>query len=202
MITISGIELVPGGANAPSLYDIGYALRLQPRFGGHQTRLDWSVLHHLYAAGYLALEEGASVRVQLLAFMHDAHEAVTGDIPAPWKSTDMRKLQDELDSRIFHSLDVDLPTPFERRLLKTYDTDLLHAESERFGPKKLGEPSKLAVQAVNAAIRVVPQFPIPAGRWFEGVIETILEAMDGNRSIDRERLVSEVPVGSGFDTQI
>lgn len=132
MITATGTVVSPGGDNAPSLYDIGWNLSRIPRYVGG-TPEPWSVLQHSYACAQYARETGGAPRVQLHALLHDAHEAVTGDIPYPWKSPDMSAFQEELDRRIFASLFIAGPTPDEAALVKKADEAILFAESKLVG---------------------------------------------------------------------
>lgn len=128
MITISGADLTPGNGAAPTLYDIGYSLSKVPRFGGHTIK-HWTVLHHLYACAQYASLTGGDVKLQLYALLHDAHEAVTGDIPQPWKTDDMKNLQGELDVRLYHSLHLSLPSLVIDRRVKQIDNQMVYDEA-------------------------------------------------------------------------
>src|SRR2546427_6773735 len=129
MITTSNVNITRENGAAPTLYDIGYALSKMPRFGGHTVR-HWTVLHHLYACAQYAHLSGGSTKVQIHALLHDAHEAVTGDIPQPWKTDDMRVLQKELDVRIFNSLHLSLPDLVTERIVKQIDNQMVYAEAQ------------------------------------------------------------------------
>lgn len=59
--------------------DIALALSRQPRYGGHGKFFYSVAQHSIYAALV------ASPEAKLVALMHDAHEAYTGDIPGPLK---------------------------------------------------------------------------------------------------------------------
>lgn len=108
ILTFSG-RLVGPDDGVPSLADIAVAMSRQPRFGGHGRRW-WTVLDHsLFVAaiaGRIAVESGArdsgqfTRAVRLAALLHDAHEALTGDVPTPFKTEDFRVMQRELDERI------------------------------------------------------------------------------------------------------
>lgn len=140
MITLSGTRVEPLSrfdgryTGAPTLTDIALCLGRIPRFGG-ATRRWWSVLHHsLVCHRIAALLSEATPYFLLYALLHDAHEAVTGDIPAFWKTPDMSRLQDELDERIGKQLGFRKPTDVERRLVKSLDTVALRAEAWVVGP--------------------------------------------------------------------
>jgi 5'-deoxynucleotidase YfbR-like HD superfamily hydrolase len=98
-MTHSGVLVTPGNGVAPPLVDIALGLSRQPRFGG-QTRRWWSVLDHSLFVADLAAREGRGLRVILALLLHDAHEALTGDIPTSLKKDDMRDVQASLDERI------------------------------------------------------------------------------------------------------
>jgi hypothetical protein len=142
VITLSGTRLEPlsrfDGAygGAPALTDIALSLGRVPRFGG-ATRRWWTVLQHSLVCYEIARHMGgvyADPFMQLYALMHDAHEAVTGDIPAFWKTPDMGELQDELDARIRFHLGFRKPTAAEKATMKHLDTIALRAEAWVVGP--------------------------------------------------------------------
>jgi 5'-deoxynucleotidase YfbR-like HD superfamily hydrolase len=115
-ITYTGRLVDIDGPAAPSLIDIAIGLSRQPRFGG-QTGRWWSVLDHslfcdelvramLAEKGYpLVLgaydDEESLRRCRLAVLLHDAHEALTGDVPTPLKTPDFKVMQQQLDVRIF-----------------------------------------------------------------------------------------------------
>ena len=128
MITISNISVTLEGSSAPTLFDIGYALSKIPRFGGHTTK-HWTVLHHVYASTQYAHLVGGSVKVQLHALLHDSDEAVTEDIPHPWKTEDMRALQKDIRIRIYNSLHLSPPDMATEREVKRIDSQMCYAEA-------------------------------------------------------------------------
>jgi 5'-deoxynucleotidase YfbR-like HD superfamily hydrolase len=67
-----------------SLDDVAIGLARIPRFLG-QSRRKYSVLEHsLHVCGIVAERDAsAAARTRLAALLHDAHEALTGDIPTP-----------------------------------------------------------------------------------------------------------------------
>jgi hypothetical protein len=83
-----------------SLADIAVSLSRQPRFGGH-TRRWWSVLDHTLFCEELAHRFfGGDRLLRLAMLLHDAHEAVTGDVPTDAKGQELRWLQRDLDRAI------------------------------------------------------------------------------------------------------
>lgn len=111
--TFTGRSVKPGHLTHPSLIDIAVGLSRQPRFAG-QGRRWFSVLDHsLFCDELVKREEAVPVignddvdakrlwRIAVL--LHDAHEAITGDIPTTFKSAEMRLAQVELDQIIAHA---------------------------------------------------------------------------------------------------
>jgi hypothetical protein len=94
-------RLLPG--QTLSLLDIAISTSRQPRFGGH-TRRWWSVLDHmlwcdeLAQAVYTGDPQLRNLRLAML--LHDAHEAVTGDVPTDFKGAELRVIQKDLDRGI------------------------------------------------------------------------------------------------------
>lgn len=70
--------------NVPSLGEIGHSLSQINRFTGHATR-PYSVAEHSLLVLNLARAEYASDELQFAALMHDAHEAIVGDMATPHK---------------------------------------------------------------------------------------------------------------------
>lgn len=175
------------GAAAPTLYDIGYALSQVPRFCGHTTER-WTVLHHLYACAIYAEPFGA--KVQLHAALHDAHEAVTSDIPQPWKTEDMRTLQQELDTRLFHSLHLRPPSREVDIHVHRIDNQMVYTEAVLFAPQVAevilipgdnfregihpnDEDAFLSVRAAQVAVG--DSTPDECGKAYESFVRLLME---------------------------
>ena len=143
IITSSGRKVGPD-FGAPSLDDITIALSRQPRFGGHGRIDSYSVLDHSLfverlARGYHLFTERYRPHLRLAALLHDAHEAMTADIPSPFKVPAMREVQHLLDERIATELIPEVPRFFERSHLRvsTLDKFALFAEALVVGPPTL-----------------------------------------------------------------
>lgn len=149
MITISGIEVNPGGTTAPSLYDIGYGLAAIIRFGGHVKR-PWSVLEHSYACCYYAEYCHDALAIVLQALIHDAHETVTGDVVRPWKPVELSIDQDELDRRIWEVHSLPVPDAATLARVKEIDNMILLAEKKMIAPQyDIQEPiDERAIRAI------------------------------------------------------
>ncbi len=135
MITISGRNIQRDNHLAPSLYDIGYHCSKQPRFGGATTG-HWTVLHHLFAAMLYAYDwRPKQPQLHLYAALHDAHESITSDVPQPWKTDDLRALQQDLDRRIYAMLKIPGPDLMTERMVKTIDNQLVYNEAQVYAPQ-------------------------------------------------------------------
>lgn len=120
-------------AGVLSLEDIATGLSRIPRFGG-QTVLHWSVAEHLLA-GVEYLRDAWSPS-QLLDFaLHDAHEAATSDIPTHFKTPDMKRLQKQLDVRLYKFLGLPLPDRLRRGLVEMADREMLVSEAKVVCPQ-------------------------------------------------------------------
>lgn len=115
IVTYSGRTVLRGAVgDVPALGDIALGLSRMPRFAG-QTRQFWSVLDHTLFMVELArtangsspfnfrvpIDDDARRWLMRLALFHDAHEAITADIPSTFKSSDMKYEQSLLDARLF-----------------------------------------------------------------------------------------------------
>lgn len=131
-------RLVDPAYGVPTIVDIALALSRQVRFGGHGLRW-WSVLDHSLFAERLA-EREVDPRTRLAVLLHDAHEALTSDVPTAFKTPDLRALQEGLDTRI---MDEHFPGGYDVFRLHAadvhvYDRRALLAEAVKVGPPKLG----------------------------------------------------------------
>lgn len=117
-----------GGAGAPTLTDISVQLGRIPRFVG-ATAVWWPVLLHSFVVRDLVTMWGAGPDAQLEALFHDAHEALTGDVPSPFKPPALSALQRDLDRRMRPALRVPDPSDEVVQLVKRADTTALLAEA-------------------------------------------------------------------------
>lgn len=151
MITYTGTRIEPpskfDGAYdaAPDILSIAVALGRMPRWAG-AGRVWFSVLHHLLLVARLMRLHKHSDRMILLGMLHDAHEAVTGDVPAFWKPVSLKVWQRHLDTRIYDFLGIDPPTEDEEETIAEYDELSLRLEAEIVGP-------------VSALVHIAPADP-------------------------------------------
>lgn len=152
-------------ANELDIRDIARPLSRIPRFGGNTTK-PICVAEHCLAVTDIIEDMGHDKHVQLHALLHDAHEAMTGDIPSPfqryvatWSSSTnwIKQVQEVIQDNILSCLKV--------RRLEEYpsakairDADLFALKIER----DLYMPSLLEWDIDNVS-------PNPKWREFYGV---------------------------------
>ena len=164
-ITYTGRHITPDTA-VPSLTDIALGLSRQPRFAG-QTRAWWSVLDHTLFCDELVQSQVGEAPTRapgprlwrLAVLLHDAHEAITADVPTDFKTIGMRAQQQALDERIAQAY---FPggwgsyAAWEHEV-KTIDRRALRAEAWMVGPPMttekaellFGRPDQMALDALS-----------------------------------------------------
>lgn len=165
MMTLSGVLLNRHTTTAPPLFDMAIGLSRIRRFAG-QTLTPWTVGQHLLASADYAKTLPFS-GLELHVLLHDAHEAMTGDIPTSWKTDDMRELQKDLDQRVYASLGLSLPSPGMEVRIRNVDREMLMAEARWLTPAATYQRICDECGAVPAEVsrRVVFE------RWFAGESE-------------------------------
>jgi hypothetical protein len=143
MVTANGIRILVDNGNSPSLEDIALHTGRMPRFAG-ATRPWWSVLHHHFVCGRMADHLGSvddikHAVLKLYAMLHDAHEAITGDVPRGIKPDILSEYQKQLDKRIYKYFGIPEPTPAIVRAVKMIDETALFAEAKSLGPPEIAE---------------------------------------------------------------
>ena len=135
--TYTGRSVKPGGAEAPSLTDIAVGLSRQPRFAG-QGRRWFSVLDHSFFVDEIvkSITEPVPADLRLAMLLHDAHEAITADVPTTFKNSILRLDQGDLDQLI---MDAYFPGRWPayadlKELVKQIDRRALVAEARVIGP--------------------------------------------------------------------
>lgn len=103
MITHSGRSVFPDTTAGPSLDDIATGLGRTARFAG-QTKRWYPVLAHTIVVARLVRPEN-----RIHALLHDAPEAVVGDVPTTWKTDAAREYEGILLHRIYTELGIDMP---------------------------------------------------------------------------------------------
>lgn len=149
-LTYTGRSVMPGNGEYPSLMDIAVGISRQPRFAG-QGRRWFSVLDHSLfcdelvkradVVPYLATgTEEARKRWRLAVLLHDAHEAITGDVPTTFKGVELKHEQERLDIEIgiaFYPARSGSPlfsSPDVKEWVRRIDRRALAAEARVVGP--------------------------------------------------------------------
>lgn len=119
MITHSGVHIqkVGGAEGTPTPTDIAVHAGRICRFGG---AVWYPLLPHLVFVGLMAWRRSHKIENLVWGFLHDAHEAVTSDVPRPFKCDCMRTEQAAIDNRI-------LLEWFTSNFISNIDWDLIHA---------------------------------------------------------------------------
>jgi len=129
------------------IYQIAHALAYQCRFNGN-TRKFYSVAQHsLLVSCFLPNE------LALHGLLHDAHEAIIGDISTPMKKSidevvgirnSVNTIADKWDIVIFDKFGLSIPTEEEHKLIKEADLRALETEvSYLMGSCKFWTSSKM-----------------------------------------------------------
>jgi hypothetical protein len=199
VITFSGVRIEPstkfGGKydGVPTLVDIAVGLGRMPRFAG-QTRRWWSGILHSFVTHEICRLEGGTSRDQLLCLLHDAHEAVTGDIPAFFKTKDMSVFQAEIDERLYTAYGLWPISEVEHDIVKACDDAALRAEAAVLGPANimshLSDPAQAHVQIVQEICMRFPNasdtdgIDCKASQWFYNLFARHIGGAVHNRNDD------------------
>lgn len=137
------VDLLAPQPETIRLDDIAVSLSRQPRYNGHTHGMhSYSVAQHsVWCAGFVRQRWGAPARVMLHALLHDAHEAYTGDVPAPVKAIPgvgeaLRPVEDQLQRAIYQALGLREPTPAETELVRAADAMAYSAEAHQLFPER------------------------------------------------------------------
>lgn len=143
MLTFDGDYVGPETDNAPSLAAIAMSLGRQPRFAG-QTRKPFNVLAHSFLVADLVEEPH-----KRHALLHDAAEAIVGDIPSSWKTKADREREKAIMGRIYWSLHQAPPTIESADAVKRADCLALRLEATLLMPGAIGHAPRYAVKPVT-----------------------------------------------------
>jgi hypothetical protein len=131
-LTYTGRNVTLENDEHPSILDIAVGLSRMPRFAG-QTWVWWSVLDHTLFGDYLLAAADAGRGLRLAWLLHDAHEALTGDVPTPFKSAGLRVTQAQLDTKIIEALGRGVTASYFDQV-KDMDKRVMVAEAWEIGP--------------------------------------------------------------------
>lgn len=164
MHTFSDRAVFPKGseyyedADTPTLDDIAIGLSRSMRFAG-QTPHPYSVLCHSLVVATIIEDQ----RFKIHGLLHDAAEAIIGDIPTPWKPVEHAINEQEILSRLYHILE--LPMPGDEAIEAVREADLAaraaeahalgHRRAQRVWPRE--EFTQLADDAYRLTVDNVAQ---------------------------------------------
>lgn len=132
-LTYTGKEVSPT-SGAPSLEDIAWQLLHVCRYAG-ACRVNYTVgIHSMLVADFVAVKHP---KLEFPALLHDGTESCVGDIPKPFKSPEMRKIEDILEARIWEQFEIPAIDEEEHRIIKAADIRALCAEADLIGPPGL-----------------------------------------------------------------
>lgn len=132
MITYSGAAVWQTGSGreegVPSLEDIGQGLGRIARFAG-QIREWYPVLAHVLTVAAIMPPQYA-----IFGLLHDAPEAITSDVPTPWKAAEQREIEHVLYERMVKAYGFPWPIPEHiQHEVEKADYAALIAEAYAFG---------------------------------------------------------------------
>lgn len=123
----------------PTLDDIAIGLSRTMRFSG-QTPHAYSVLAHTLVVARLLASDDETKRWVVYGLLHDAHEALIGDTPRPWKHEPTTGDERYLDALIREALELPVLLPDEAvQAIKRADEAALWAEAHALGHRKAQE---------------------------------------------------------------
>lgn len=111
----------------PTLDDIAVGLSRTMRFAG-QTPHAYSVLCHTFVVATLLDDD-----LKIHGLLHDAHEAIVGDVPTPWKTVQHAERERYLDGLIYGAVEVPEPRPEQVLALDEVDRAARAAEAHALG---------------------------------------------------------------------
>jgi hypothetical protein len=111
----------------PTLDDIAIGLSRTMRFAG-QTPHPYSVLCHTFVVATL-LDDG----VKIHGLLHDAAEAIVGDVPTPWKAREHANNEGYINSLLYKALEVPPPTLEQEEQVFDVDHAVRAAEAHALG---------------------------------------------------------------------
>lgn len=129
------VDLVRPQSDSIRLIDIIWGLSRTPRFNGHTLgRHPYSVAQHSVWVARAALRYcGADPTMARYALLHDAHEAYSGDLVQPLKTTShlqfIHLLEARMQEAILQAFELPLPSPRTLAVIRACDRMALAVEA-------------------------------------------------------------------------
>jgi len=155
-----------GDAGRVDPFDIVMLLGRKRRFGDNGD-LEFSVLHHSSLVAIIWTIAGFPQEKMIYAFVHDFHEAYTGDIPSPIKNITpevreaIRALETMLDGKIYDFLGIEHPDEETLRMVKLCDKASYIMESMITGPPGSDDIRQLKKENPNPEIWSIVERVMP-----------------------------------------
>lgn len=131
-LTYTGRNVCPEGG-APSLDDIAWQLLHVCRYAGACKVMYTVGIHSMLVADLVPQ------RLEFPALLHDGTEACVGDIPKPFKSSEMKNIENILHERIWEQFGLPRLSDKDHARVKHADIRALCAEADLIGPPGLVE---------------------------------------------------------------
>lgn len=193
MILASGeiFDLLNPDPALVALPEVAIALSRIPRFLGHTRGAPYSVaLHSLLVAGF-ALTARDTPRTAVLALLHDAHEAYTGDTTRPMQralggeaAEALHGVQDRVQLAILDACGISSPDALERRIVKSCDDRALALELSLFWPERYPREEAHTIEA-GALAEMSEMLKWPARRvaemWLYSVTDNLIKCQERPR---------------------
>lgn len=203
MITFTGQRIEPKSkfdgkyTGVPTIIDIALSLSRTPRFAG-MTRRYWPVLLHSIVCAEIAsfMAKDSDRKRTMLCLLHDAHEAITGDVAAFWKPAEMKLWQHEIDEAFFSSINLWPISEEDAEFIKIVDDEALRAEALALGPPTIMQHMDLPLNSsYQIVLQTMGRFPDAAsceGLGSKGVQEFLDRFADMYRDV-AANLVNDTP---------
>jgi hypothetical protein len=187
--------LDPRAADMDAL-SIAHALGNLCRFTGHCRRF-YSVAEHSVLCMTLADRRGLTRRLQLLALIHDAHEAYVGDINTPLKlalNGNFADIDAEATLLTCAALGVTPPTFSEKFVVKEIDLIALATEAQALMPSE-GRDWHLSVQPEPITLFLLP--PEESGYQWLINFQRLIGSNGSRPSLGRNDASTTEPTANG-----
>lgn len=132
--------------------DLTRGLAMQCRYRG-MTHFFYSIAEHSVLVADLMRWGGHTVAAQRCGLLHDAHEAITGDMPSPFKTdvSGWRPWEDRIEAVVRSALGLPGQDDQVWESVKKYDLMALHFEASKLIPKTPPWVDQAQVQIVHDA---------------------------------------------------